>query len=186
MPTVFTHPAVPIALAVGLGSKAVPPRLLMAGIVASVLPDLDVIAFRFGIAYADEFGHRGFSHSLLCAALVALLGAVLYRWYGTGFRRAWAVLFVSMASHGVLDAFTTGGQGIAFFWPWSDARFFAPWQVIEVATLRWARFFSHRGAVVLKSEFWWVWVPLMSVAITMLLWRRGVAWRVRGRGVRRA
>lgn len=186
MPTVFTHPAVPIALAIGLGRKTVPSRLLAAGVVASVLPDLDVLAFRFGIAYADEFGHRGFSHSLLGAALVAVLGAGLYRWYGTGFRRAWAYLFVAMASHGVLDAFTTGGQGIAFFWPWSDARFFAPWQVIEVATLRWSRFFSHRGVVVLQSELWWVWMPLMSAAITMLLWRRIMVWRVRWRRMRRA
>ncbi len=36
------------------------PRLLIAGMVASIAPDLDVAAFRFGIAYSHEFGHRGF------------------------------------------------------------------------------------------------------------------------------
>ena len=176
MPTILTHPAVPIALAVGLGNKVVPPRLLAAGIVASILPDLDVIAFRFGIAYADEFGHRGFSHSLFGAALVGLLGACLYRWYGTGFKRAWAFLFIAMASHGVLDAFTTGGKGIAFFWPLSDTRFFAPWQVIEVSSLSLSRFFSHRGVEILRSEFHWVWLPLMSVALLMLATRHLSDW----------
>src|SRR5690606_25557942 len=59
MPTIFTHPAVPIAIGYGLGSNIIPPRLIVAGIAASVIPDLDVIAFKFGIAYADQFGHRG-------------------------------------------------------------------------------------------------------------------------------
>ncbi len=177
MPTIFTHPAVPIALAVGLGRKAVPPRLLAVAIGVSILPDLDVIAFRLGIAYADEFGHRGFSHSLLAAALVASLGACLWRWYGCGFRRAWAVLFVAMASHGVLDAFTTGGQGIAFFWPWSDARYFAPWQMIRVSTLSLERFFGPRGLAVMQSELRWVWLPFMSAACALLVWRHAWAWR---------
>jgi len=34
---------------------------------------LNVIGFRFGIRYADFWGHRGFAHSLLFAALLALV-----------------------------------------------------------------------------------------------------------------
>jgi inner membrane protein len=111
MPTIFSHPAVPLAIAFGLGREIVSRRLLLTGAAASILPDLDVAAFSFGIPYEHEFGHRGFSHSLFFATLVALLGA----------------------SAGMLEAFTNGGLGIAFFWPWSDARYFLRYQVIEVS-----------------------------------------------------
>jgi inner membrane protein len=48
VPTILTHPAVPLAMAFGLGREVVSRRLLGAGVVASVLPDLDVVAFRLG------------------------------------------------------------------------------------------------------------------------------------------
>jgi hypothetical protein len=50
MPTIVTHPAVPLALGLGLGTQVVSPRLLAASAVASILPDADVAAFWFGIA----------------------------------------------------------------------------------------------------------------------------------------
>ena len=58
MPTVLSHAAVPLALGVGLGSRIVPPRLLAAGVLASALPDLDVIAFSWGVPYGSALGHR--------------------------------------------------------------------------------------------------------------------------------
>ena len=67
MPTVFSHAVVPLALHAGLGRKAIGLRLLAAGIAASVVPDLDVIALRFGIPYGDAFGHRGATHSIAFA-----------------------------------------------------------------------------------------------------------------------
>jgi hypothetical protein len=39
MPTIFTHPAIPLALGLGLVLKVVPQRLIAAGIVVSILPD---------------------------------------------------------------------------------------------------------------------------------------------------
>jgi inner membrane protein len=165
MPTILTHPAVPLALAVGLGNNVISRRLAIAGVVGSVLPDLDVLAFRFGIPYAAEFGHRGFSHSFLFALAVALAGACLFRLLRSTFLRSFLFLFVATASHGILDAFTNGGLGIAFLWPWSAERFFAPIQVIQVAPIGLSRFLSPRGAAVLRSEFMWVWLPLMGTAI---------------------
>ena len=74
MPTIFSHTAIPIAIA--LGAKHISPRLLNAGMVASIAPDLDVAAFRFGIAYSHEFGHRGFTHSLVFAFALAIFAAL--------------------------------------------------------------------------------------------------------------
>lgn len=172
MPTILTHPAVPIALAAGLGRQVIPARLLIAGVAVSILPDMDVIAFCFGIPYHNAFGHRGFSHSLLFALLVALMGACFFRWYKTKFKYAFWFLFAAAASHGILDAFTNGGLGIAFLWPWSQTRFFAPVQVIEVAPIGFSSFFSEEGSEVLLSELIWVWLPLMSIACILFLFRR--------------
>lgn len=172
MPTILTHPAVPLALGLGLGRTAIPPRLLACGAIAAMLPDLDVLAFHYGIPYAADFGHRGFSHSLLFAALLALLGASAYRWLRTRFVRAWGFLFIAVASHGVLDAFTNGGLGIAFFWPFSSQRYFAPMQVIDVAPIGVARFLSTHGLAVLQSELLWVWLPCLCIGGCLAGWRR--------------
>ena len=172
MTTILTHPAVPLAIGLGLGSRAIPPRLLLAGVLASILPDLDVLAFRVGIPYVSAFGHRGFSHSLILALAVAALGAGLARHLSSRPKPVFWFLLIAMASHGVLDAFTNGGLGVAFLWPFSDQRFFAPLTPIEVAPLRLSRFFSPRGLSVLWSELLWVWLPLLVLMFGAILSRR--------------
>jgi inner membrane protein len=164
MPTVLSHPAVPLAAGVGLGSTLAPPRLVCAAVVASVLPDLDVLAFRFGVPYEAPFGHRGATHSLAFAAAVALAGALAHR--ALRARTVWAaaVLFVATASHGLLDACTDGGRGVALLWPWSSARFFAAVRPIEVSPIG-IGFFSERGLDVLASELRWVWLPCAAAAL---------------------
>ena len=144
-----------------------PLRLLTAGIAASVLPDLDVITFHLGVPYSAALGHRGFSHSLLFSALVALAGAAGRRALGAGAVQAFVFLFVATASHGVLDAFTKGGLGVAFWWPVTGERFFAPVRMIEVSSLGVAWLFSSRGATVLLSELRWIWFP--SCFLTFVL-----------------
>lgn len=164
MPTIFTHAIVPASIALAAGPERIPHRLAIAGIVLSMLPDADVMAFRLGIPYVSPFGHRGISHSLLAAALTALLVSLAFRHVRIGWARAYAFLFVAMASHGLLDAFTTGGEGVALLWPFSDARFFAPWRMIRVSPIGVAPIFSARGITVLVSELTWVWVPALAAA----------------------
>lgn len=171
MPTILTHPAVPLAVGLGLGRKVISRRLLICGAIGSILPDFDVVAFRLGVPYAAEFGHRGFSHSLLFAFTVALLGACCGRYLHSTFLRTFAFLFLAIASHGILDMFTDGGLGIALFWPYSDQRYFMPMQVIAVSPLSLDRIFSDRGAAVLQSELLWVWLPSMSISLLIAIVR---------------
>lgn len=90
MPTVVTHAAVPLCIALGLGSKVIPPRLLFAGIILAMLPDADVLSFKFGVAYGNVFGHRGFTHSLVFAFVVPLLCVLIgRRWFRAGLIRCW-------------------------------------------------------------------------------------------------
>jgi len=174
VPTIFSHPAVPLALGGGLGRDVVPRRLLLAGMVASTLPDLDVLAFRLGVPYSADLGHRGLSHSLFVAALLAVAGALAHRALGSDFGRAFVFLFVAAASHGALDGFTDGGLGIAFLWPWSGTRYFAPaaLRVIEVSPIGLSRFLSPRGLTVLESELRWIWLPAVAVGLVLAGLRR--------------
>jgi inner membrane protein len=172
VPTILSHPAVPIAIAL-VGSTHVGSRLLLAGIVASVLPDLDVLAFRFGIPYSHEFGHRGASHSLLFAVVLGSIACLLASHLRASRTAAFLFVTVACASHGLLDMLTNGGHGVAYFWPLSDHRFFFPNQVIEVSTLNLRRFFGQAGVDVLLSELHWIWLP------TLLLGMAGYAVRKR-------
>lgn len=175
MPTVFSHPAPALCLGLALGRNAVSPRLLFAGLACSVLPDLDVIGFSYGISYGEALGHRGLSHSLLfafCTGLCAFIAAPLLK-----ARRGVAFLFCGGAvlTHILLDAMTTGGLGVALYWPWSEDRFFLPRRPIAVSPFALERLFSERGIRVFTSELYWVWLPSLAGAAGVLLWRAALS-----------
>lgn len=117
----------------------------------SLLPDADVVAFSLGIPYSAPFGHRGASHSFVAAAAVGVLAGLAARPLGYGFLRAAVFSAAAVASHGLLDALTDGGLGIALLWPFSNERFFAPWRPIPVAPIGMA-FFSEWGMRVAVAE----------------------------------
>lgn len=190
MPSIITHAAVPLALWCAADRGRIPPRLLAAGVIAAMLPDADVLAFALHIPYADAFGHRGASHSLLFALVVAALATLLLSF---GSRRPWSAVlcqprlasttarptavstvqaavfvFVCAASHPLLDAMTSGGLGVALAWPWSEHRFFAPWRPIRVSPFA-PQFFSARGLATLLSELRWVWLPLATAVVAWKL-----------------
>jgi inner membrane protein len=167
VPTLLGHSAVPLAIGLGLGRPAVDRRLLAAGVVASLLPDLDVIGLRLGVSYGAVLGHRGLSHSLLAALLVGLAGAALARPLRARPGTAFLYLALAAASHPLLDALTDGGMGVMLLWPLSDERFFAPVRVIEVAPLGLRRFLSAHGVSVLWSELRWLWLPAAAVGLVL-------------------
>ncbi|HEX2831834.1 MAG TPA: metal-dependent hydrolase [Thermoanaerobaculia bacterium] len=159
MPTILTHPVV---ASLKTWFPSVPARAYAFGAIATVLPDLDVIAFAAGIPYEHRFGHRGFSHSILFAALVASLFTFFVR---APRLPAFTFLFLCALSHPLLDAMTRGGGlGVAFFSPFSNVRYFFPWRPILVSPIG-PRFFTPRGMATLGSEMVWVWLPMLGVAL---------------------
>ncbi len=161
MPTIFTHAVVPLAIAVAAGRGFISPKIAIAAAVFAIVPDADVVGFRFGIEYAHEWGHRGASHSIAFAALCA--GAMALLWKEARSLIAFAFLTLAMASHGLLDTLTNGGLGAALWWPLSDARVFAPHTPVRVSPIG-AGFFSMRGVETLLSELRWIWLPCFVMA----------------------
>ncbi|MDR3214244.1 MAG: metal-dependent hydrolase [Azoarcus sp.] len=171
MPTIITHTAPVLALGVALGLRRIPVRLFWVAAFCTMLPDFDVIGFRLGVKYADLFGHRGFSHSLLFAVLCGGLGWMAATWLRCRRWLAFALIFAAVASHIALDAATSGGLGVAAFWPFSEARYFFPWRPIRVSPLSLHAFVSGRGLDVLRSELLWVWLPCLTLALAVRLRR---------------
>ncbi|MCX4030052.1 metal-dependent hydrolase [Endozoicomonas sp. SM1973] len=165
MASLLTHPVVPIVLGLALKNSKITFPLLLAAAVASILPDLDVIAFYFGIPYASPFGHRGFTHSISFSILVGLIGMMGYRVLNTTPLWAFIGLFIGSLSHPFLDAMTNGGLGVAWLWPWDDHRYFFPDRPIQVSPIGVSRFLSERGWHVLWSELQWVWLPMISAGL---------------------
>lgn len=184
MPTILTHAALPFAAGIALGRRHVPPRLVLAGMAAAMLPDADVAMFAVGVDYAHAFGHRGASHSLVFALASGLLAAGFARLIGTSRRIAFLFITLSTASHPLLDMLTDGGLGVALLWPWTEGRYFAPWRVVEVSPFA-HRFFSTRGIEVLCSEVRWIMGPALVVAATSALARRALRAPARQRVPRR-
>lgn len=166
MPTIFTHAVATLAIGTVVLPAKTPARVWTLGVLCAITPDLDVIAFPLGIGYSDMLGHRGVTHSIAFALGFSLLAGVLML-RDSGFDRTrwriWLFVFLAIASHGPLDALTNGGNGIAFFAPFSAERYFFPVTPIEVSPIG-LGFVSERGLRVLASEFAWVWIPSLAVA----------------------
>ncbi|MDR1368128.1 MAG: metal-dependent hydrolase [Candidatus Accumulibacter sp.] len=173
MPTILSHTAPILALGAGLGTKHVSPRLLLAAVFFAIVPDFDVIGFHLGVNYANILGHRGFSHSLFFAFCCGVFGFILAPFLHCRRPTAFFLLFTAVFSHIALDAATSGGFGVAAFWPVSDARYFFPWRPIRVSPLSLRAFFGARGIAVLKSELLWVWLPSAALLLILFLFQRG-------------
>lgn len=174
MPSVFSHAVAALAVGTAFFGHRASARVWTLGAVCAVLPDADVIGFKFGIHYGDLLGHRGLTHSLAFAAVLAGLVLPLARGReGPSAARLWTFLFLATASHGFLDAFTNGGLGVAFFSPFDPTRYFFPFRPIVVSPISPGRFFSGRGLEVMRSELVWVWGPSLGLAALAVAFRNG-------------
>lgn len=171
MATILTHPAVPILLRLAGGPRAVPGRLLAAGAIASVLPDVDAIGFWVGVPYEHLCGHRGITHSLAFACALGAVAAARAAWFGASRRSVFLVIALSAASHGVLDALTDGGLGVAFLSPFSNERWFFPWRPLVVAPIGLDGFFTRWGAEILLAEAICVWGPALLIGYAFAAFR---------------
>ncbi len=167
MASAFSHVLVAVAIGKLFRHPVMDRRALLLGALCAILPDIDVVGFGYGIQYGDLWGHRGLTHSLVFAVLLsALLVALCYReesklaMAGMGL-----YFFLSAASHGVLDALTDGGLGVAFFSPFDTTRYFFPVRPGAVSPIGIGEFFNEQGLHVLVSELTWIWLPTAALFV---------------------
>ena len=107
-----------------LGKKA-GNKAIFWGAIGGIIPDLDVLFTSFFSEVDGLFVHRGFSHSLIFAFILApMLGWLIHRIHRKKMnitRREWTMLiFWSIFTHPILDYFT--GYGTGAFFPFSNYR----------------------------------------------------------------
>ena len=175
MPSVIAHSVVAVASGKAFAPRGIPRRFWFFSIVCSVIPDADVIGFFFGIPYGHIIGHRGFFHSPFFGLLLSIfLVCVFFRNEKIFSKRWWfysSYFFLLTASHGVLDALTNGGLGIALLSPFDNTRYFFPWSPIIVSPIGFKAFFGNWGLRVIKSELLWIWLPALLIVIVSMLIR---------------
>jgi inner membrane protein len=169
MASAFSHAIVALAMGRAFQNKELSWRELFLGAFCSVVPDFDVIGLYVGIQYGDMWGHRGLTHSIVFAALFAAsLVAVWYRGKDMlAMTSLFLYFFLCTVSHGVLDAMTNGGLGVAFFSPFDTTRYFFPVRPVLVSPIGVSEFFGEYGVRILASEAMWIWLP-SGVAFLML------------------
>lgn len=169
MPTLVTHAAVGIGFGKILTHRKVKLQFWILTAICPLIPDLDAIGYKIGIPYGHFFGHRGFFHSIFFALIIAFFITKFFLWKEKFYSRQSIILtlyfYLLIASHGILDAFTDGGFGIALFAPFNNSRYFFPWAPIKVSPLGFKEFFSLWGLEVIVSEILWIWLPLISLVI---------------------
>jgi len=176
LPTTTTHAILAATAAKAFGEQDKTLRLWCVTIALSLLPDADTLGFLLGVPYGDSLGHRGFFHSPSFSLVLGIFCATAFFSHHRPLSRTWwkyvAFFFVVGASHGVLDAFTDGGFGVALLAPFSDARYFSPWRPIPVAPIGFGAAFSGWGGRVIGWEIVHLWVPAFAALAGFLIARR--------------
>lgn len=176
MASAFSHAIVALAMGKAFQNKVLGWRELVLGAFCSIVPDFDVIGLYVGIRYGDVWGHRGLTHSIMFAVLLAAsLVALWYRGKGKfAMTGIFLYFFLCTLSHGLLDAMTNGGLGVAFFSPSDTTRYFFPLRPVLVSPIGVSKFFSDYGVRVLASEAIWIWLPsgvaLLTLRVAQRLW----------------
>ena len=179
MPSIVAHAVAGAALAIAAFSpRPVPRRVWITAAVVAAVPDVDAIGRPFGnLAIEAVFGgHRGFTHSvvfvLVLAAIVAWGFFRTSPWIGLH-RRLWVAFALATASHGVLDALSTIGNGVAFWAPFSWTRYEFAWQPLgEIGP---GPRGPERALDMVANEFLWVGLPALIVVVIARFIRRAHA-----------
>lgn len=177
MASVFSHAFVAVALGKAYTRHRMPWQFWALSVVCAILPDADVIGLTLGVRYGSLWGHRGLSHSLCFAFVLSLcVVGLMFREHAMFSRQWWMhtlYFFVVTASHGVLDAMTNGGQGIAFFAPFDTTRYFFLWRPVRVSPISIRAFFSAWGLQILGTELVFIWLPMTLLCAAVRACRRG-------------
>ncbi|WP_306589656.1 metal-dependent hydrolase [Geothrix sp. 21YS21S-4] len=178
MPSIFGHTLAGLAVSAAFTQGKPPRRMWLLVTACAVAPDLDWFT-RFTPLAESHLAHRGLSHSLVAAAMLAAAAMLV------GFRsqlrsgRHWGCMTTAAFSHSLLDACTFGGTGVAMFLPFSEARYVCAWQPLFVSPIPLSGKLLDWLLFSLSTEAVWIGIPaLLAFGVPWAL-RRVRMWRER-------
>jgi inner membrane protein len=128
----LTQASLGAAAASAVSSRAQARWALLLGALAGAAPDLDVLIRSSADPLLGVEYHRHFSHALLCAPLIGLCVAALFKALfaraAPPFAACVRFALLGALTHGLLDACT--GYGTRLYWPFSQCR--ESWNLISV------------------------------------------------------
>lgn len=141
---------------------------VVAGWLAAMAPDLDVlIRSSTDPLLMIEF-HRQFTHSLIfipVGAFIVSIALWIFIKRHLTFQELYLYTFLGIATHGLMDAFTS--YGTQLFWPFTDARI--AWNLVSIVdpivTLGMIIF---AGLAIWKKKRFWAWVSLGWFSLCMI------------------
>ena len=136
-------------------------------VILPVIPDIDVVSTA---NYGAPLGHRGITHSLAFALVLGVAAAsIAWRHVPLRWWTLVGLFFAIIASHGLLDALTRGGEGIPFFWPLP--RRYGNWGPIPLCDIAFDLPNPWYSRAV-RGELLWVWLPTGLLVLTTTAFRR--------------
>jgi inner membrane protein len=171
MPSLLGHAAAGLAITSAFHRDKLPRRTWGLAAFCAMAPDFDWFVSLLPLHRGHFLNHRGVTHSLFAAVLLAAV--VYFIAFRPHQRRGavWLCLTVAALSHGLLDACTSGGVGVALFMPFSETRWACIWQPGHVAPLpRGADTWAFLSSI--WSEAMWIGMPAVVVSAWSRLMRQ--------------
>ncbi|WP_005037509.1 metal-dependent hydrolase [Holophaga foetida] len=167
MPSFFGHVAAGATIHVLLrDGESSQPRTRNLALFCALAPDLDWFMSFLHLSGRHVLNHRGVTHSLAAALLLASLVMFLAFRKDERRPRVWICMVLCALSHCLLDACTLGGVGVAVFLPVTPIRFVCAWQPIQVGPIPLNLTLLRGFLGALWTEAIWIGVPAIALVST--------------------
>lgn len=170
MPSLLGHAVAGYTLGAAFHGGRPPRRVVLAALACAMAPDVDWFTGFLGLTDSHGLAHRGATHALVAVPLIAGLAMLVAFRSRLREPRLWLCLGAATLSHGLLDAWTFGGTGVAFLAPFSDARFAAAWQPLFVSPIPLSGHLLDWFLFALAIELAWLGLPALLIT-GLLRWR---------------
>ncbi|OQA34561.1 MAG: Inner membrane protein YbcI [Acidobacteria bacterium ADurb.Bin340] len=163
MPSLLGHTLAGFTVSAAFHRGRPPFRVALAATACALAPDLDWFTGWAGLSEGHDLAHRGISHGL--AAVPILAGCFMLLLFRKRLKepRLWLCLGAATLSHGLLDAWTFGGTGVAFLAPFIDTRYTAAWQPLFVSPLPLSGHLLEWFLFALATELVWLGLPALLI-----------------------
>jgi inner membrane protein len=136
----------------------------------ALAPDLDLVTALFGVTDGTPLAHRGISHSIVFALVVAAMVGVYTRRHPRGGLRLAGFVLAAVVSHGLLDTLSQLGDGPMLLWPFSTLNYESVWRPIP-GVLSASHYLTIQSIPTLAIETV-MFLPLIVFALVSLYPRR--------------